>query len=308
LTLTMMVDFALVQPVPQPTSMDRLDAANALLGASQCAVLETVHEQEEEEDEPVIARRPRSGSVGLDELAALAAGMEHTSSVSLSCSSDEDSEAMPPPPPRRGRPRSCSNPEGMEKWGDRRDFVLPSAILEEELAEASALAKAHQERFKSSLPIKKRGFELEEYGTSPDSVASPIMLSATAKANEDAYLDEEDVEPEELLRRARSRLLEDLSEGSLKGEKGVLTLPHSLSKYKEVSLTALFLFAGNSQTSFVANASHFTFRLTTRMDALVSILLPREPLLLLDSRANEDGACGTKRFDTAAGRILQIAA
>ena len=57
------------------------------------------------------------------------------------------------------------------------------------------------------------------------------------------------MEPEELLRRARSRLLEDLSEGSSSngpggnngsgpnGYKGgsVLILPHSLSKYKEVS-------------------------------------------------------------------------
>jgi len=54
-------------------------------------------------------------------------------------------------------------------------------------------------------------------------------------------VDESALEPEELLRRARSRLLEDLSEGSgggngLNGEKGgsVLILPHSLSKYKEV--------------------------------------------------------------------------
>ncbi|KAL7538929.1 hypothetical protein ACHAWF_006250 [Thalassiosira exigua] len=88
-------------------------------------------------------------------------------------SSDDDSEAMPPPPPRGpvgasttyranpcfsllhdsdvafhastaggggGRLRSASNPEGMEKWdlysrrNDRQHFVLPSSILEEELA------------------------------------------------------------------------------------------------------------------------------------------------------------------------------
>jgi hypothetical protein len=229
----MMVDSALVQPTaPEPSSMDRLDAAQALIGAFESkTALETVKEQPEED---VVARRPRSGSVGLDELAALAAGMEQTqtNSVSLSCSSDEDSEAMPPPP--RRRPRSSSNPEGMEKWGGRRDFfVLPSAILEEELAEASALAEAHKERCKAmSLPIKKRRI-FEEYGSSPDSVTSPIMLSVTEKADEDSYVDEEDMEPEELLRRARSRLLEDLSEGALKGEKGVLMLPHSLSKYKE---------------------------------------------------------------------------
>jgi len=65
---------------------------------------------------------------------------------------------------------------------------------------------------------------------------------------EEEDIDESLLEPEELLRRARSRLLEDLSEGSedgvnggaggggLNGEKGVLTLPHSLGKYKEVRM------------------------------------------------------------------------
>jgi hypothetical protein len=229
----MMVDSALVEPAPQqPSSMDRLDAAHALLGASESNPF--LAEPVEEQEEIVVNRRPRSGSVGLDELAELAAGMESqaTNSVSLSSSSDEDSEAMPPPPPRR-RPRASSNPEGMEKWCERRHFVLPSAILEEELAEASALAKAHQERFKSSIPIKNSLEGGEEFGTSPDSVAtSPIMLSAS-KDNNDSYLDDEDMEPEDLLKRARSRLLEDLSEGTLKGEKGALALPHSLSKYKE---------------------------------------------------------------------------
>jgi hypothetical protein len=51
--------------------------------------------------------------------------------------------------------------------------------------------------------------------------------------------DESKLEPEELLRRARSRLLEDLSEENADGEKGVLTLPHSLHKYQEVSLLEL---------------------------------------------------------------------
>lgn len=237
----MMVDSALVQPAPHPSSSDRLDAAHALLGASVSPppVMSEAAQGQQHEAAPVgVNRRSRSGSVGLDELAELAAGMEQqahrTNSVSQSSSSDEDSEAMPPPPPRR-RPRSSSNPEGMEKWGDRSHFVLPSAILEEELAEASALAKAHEERCKSSLPIKKRGreFEHNEFGTSPDSVMSPIMLS-TSKFDEDSsYEDEEELEPEELLKRARSRLLEDLSEGTLKGEKGILALPHSLSKYKE---------------------------------------------------------------------------
>jgi hypothetical protein len=128
----------------------------------------------------------------------------------------------------------------MEKWDsltkgpfNRKHFVLPSAILEEELAEASALAKAHEETYTSHLPLKKRGRTVEDdYGTSPNSVTSPIM--SAAKADDSPEEGVVEISPEELLKRARSRLLEDLSEGSLKGEKGVLTLPHSLSKYKEV--------------------------------------------------------------------------
>ena len=112
------------------------------------------------------------------------------------------------------------------------------------------------------------------FGTSPDSVSSdlnpPVSTSRSKKKNqsstttpltsssrkvnntenltsnighvEQEEIDESLLEPEELLRRARSRLLEDLSEGSeaaisggLNGEKSVLALPHSLGKYKEVS-------------------------------------------------------------------------
>ena len=71
----MMVDSALVQLAPrEPSSMDRLDAAHALLGASELEPL--VVEPAEEQQEVVVNRRPRSGSVGLDELAELAAGMD----------------------------------------------------------------------------------------------------------------------------------------------------------------------------------------------------------------------------------------
>jgi hypothetical protein len=119
------------------------------------------------------------------------------------------------------------------------------------------------------------------FGTSPDSVSSDISPpastsskskkkterpSSTASSSSSSSAnnhnsnnagvvetiideDEEDIdvsllEPEELLRRARSRLLEDLSEGGedgvnggvggLNGDKSVLSLPHSLAKYKEV--------------------------------------------------------------------------
>lgn len=250
----MMVDSALVS-ILKPSSTDRYDATETLLGVrpKDIARLETVHETTDmmEDEEVVVARRPRSGSVGLDELAALAATMDSGSSSrasysamsSPSSSSDEDSIAMPPPP--RRRPRSASNPEGMEKWdsfsSNRSHFILPSAILEEELAEASALAKVHEEErsnssYCSSLPLKKRGRSMEDpYGRSPDSVTSPIMSATKADSSPDESSEEANATPDELLRKSRSRLLEDLSEGSLKGEKGVLTLPHALAKYKEVS-------------------------------------------------------------------------
>lgn len=138
------------------------------------------------------------------------------SAVSSSSSSSSDEDSMPPPPPRRGttRRRSVSNPEGMEKWvpkeKGRLRFVLPASILEEELAEASAAMRAKEERMSSEAD---------------DDIE---------KASDETEVPEEDLSHEELLRRARSRLLEDLSEVNLSGEKGILTLPHSLAKYKEV--------------------------------------------------------------------------
>jgi hypothetical protein len=124
-------------------------------------------------------RRPRSDSAGLDALAALAEREQRasthrplpaflmpgggsctpvsSSSSASSSQSDEkpdDAETMPPPPQRAqlGRQRSVSNPEGMEKWdsllnshtrSNRRHFLLPSTILEEELAEANEAVKRH---------------------------------------------------------------------------------------------------------------------------------------------------------------------
>jgi len=140
----------------------------------------------------------------------------------VSSSSSSDDETMPPPPPRRGitRRRSVSNPEGMEKWAprdhDRLRFVLPSSILEEELAEASAAMKAMQELDDEA--------DLDE--------ASPKEEEEDEEEEEEE--DEANMSQDELLRRARSRLLEDLSEVNLNGEKGLLTLPHTLDKYKEV--------------------------------------------------------------------------
>jgi len=249
----------------QKHSSDQLDAARALLDVFPSVTESTVDSGSN--FHPVV-KEPNSSSdwefrgtahkkIGaLDALAVLASRAQDMQPISrpahslsgfnsVSSSSDDDSEAMPPPPPRR-RPRSVSNPEGMEKWdslnprrNDRLHFVLPSSILEEELAEASAAAERQKEGSARKLPIKKRGGKAADpFGTSPNSVTSPIMDSIKEEEEEPATpeieIDEADMDPEELLRRARSRLLEDLSEGSLNGEKGVLTLPHSLNKYKEV--------------------------------------------------------------------------
>jgi hypothetical protein len=181
----------------------------------------------------------RSLGRGLDALAALAsteqAKIQHhqtpfsflVQSCGFSSSSDDDSEAMPPPPPR-GRRRSASNPEGMEKWDSlcrnhsgRHHFVLPASILEEELAEATLAIRERAERKNSE----------DYYDVSPDSVTD---AERDTRAGGKSEKDDSNLTPDELLRRARSRLLEDLSEGAMNGEKGDLILPHSLEKYKEV--------------------------------------------------------------------------
>jgi hypothetical protein len=185
----------------------------------------------------------RSLAQGLDALAALASSEQAkiqnpaelfpflVQSCGFSSSSDDDSEAMPPPPPR-GRRRSASNPEGMEKWDSlcrnqsgRHHFVLPASILEEELAEATLAIRERAER---------KNIE-DYYDVSPDSVTD---AERDTRAGEKSEKDDSNLTPDELLRRARSRLLEDLSEGAMNGEKGDLILPHSLAKYKEVRFTA----------------------------------------------------------------------
>jgi hypothetical protein len=117
----------------------------------------------------------------------------------------------------------------MEKWAPR-DYssrsssqrfhlVLPASILEEELAEANAAMKAKEETMTKGGLSSYR----ENHHDDDDD-----------EEEEHEEQGEEDLDHDELLRRARSRLLEDLSQGNLNGDKGVLTLPHSLAKYKEV--------------------------------------------------------------------------
>lgn len=280
----------------------------------------------------------------LDALAALASDRatlsEDSSTITphLTSSSASDEEcnttSMPPPPPRQplytlqdesrllrelpalpshsiGRLRSASNPEGMEKWdsigrrNDRRHFVLPSSILEEELASTRKVLGESGEG--GSLSSFVSGFQFTNYsyydqgkvqeftmltpekgeavnystvvttrkkrqikqpmrfedsnvvlGSKSVEDCEQIKLPAkkvwkkktkspefqlpgdNAVRDAEEEVDESMLEPEELLRRARSRLLEDLSEENGDGEKGDLTLPHSLSKYKEVSIEGQF--------------------------------------------------------------------
>jgi hypothetical protein len=105
-------------------------------------------------------------------------------------------------------------------------------------------------------------------------------------------------------------LLEDLSEGSLNGEKGVLTLPHSLSKYKEVNTncnrTLLLLFEKWCSQTISNDWLPFFCRYTTRMVASASTLLLSEQPLLLVSIASDHVGYGTKRYDTIVARISLI--
>ena len=230
---------AAVVPIP---SLNGLDALAALASKEQASL---------KEHEAPLQLWLNNGAT-----AATAQPIVSTSPATSS-DNDEDSDAMPPPPPRaRGRRRSVSNPEGMEKWApynrsSRKHFVLPASILEEELAEASAAMEAHERNENNdiissnsgSLPLKKRGTSWgheEDYSEGSGSESADPHFSGngnTCKAPISGLMsadEQANLTPEELLKRARSRLLEDLSEGNINGEKGVITLPHSLAKYKEV--------------------------------------------------------------------------
>ena len=237
-TLEMAASRALLSATPDESGQDR----------SSVDLAEADSEQALLEDFPVIQRRPRSDSAGLDALANLAS-LEQSKEVGArpqvhflvsnedmeEASSEEEQDSddlgdMPPPPPRRRR-RSASNPEGMDKWdphesrvAGRRHFVLPASILEEELAEVSEAMKKQNAQRKSDTKSSKRGGGSRE---------SKNQLLANDQRDDD--VDEASLTPDELLRRARSRLLEDLSY-NLNGDKGEMTLPHTLEKYQDVSI------------------------------------------------------------------------
>jgi len=233
-------------------------------------------------------------------------------------SSDDDSEIMPPPPPRTTvtrRRRSVSNPEGMDKWGlpptidynkntetqamRRLRLVLPVSILEEEMAEANAAVIAKEKSTASASALAasllSQKNKMERLNTTQGSSHLPLV--------EEDDEDEEDLDHDELLRRARSRLLEDLSQSNLSGEKGVLILPHSLGKYKEVrnniQLCRMVLLCMS------ANIMHY-IRFITKMGVLEFIHQLNERQLLLDFKANGRVGSGIKRFDITVGKTLPI--
>mmetsp|Transcript_26279 Transcript_26279/g.26708 ORF Transcript_26279/g.26708 Transcript_26279/m.26708 type:complete len:528 (+) Transcript_26279:137-1720(+) len=161
----------------------------------------------------------------------------------VTSSSDDDSEIMPPPPPRTlpicsdsnnnnrkmSRRRSVSNPEGMDKWGTKRlRLVLPACIIEEEIAEANAAIMIAQKE--KSIAETVGESSSPSFIPNNNDESNNESLPTPVVDDEEEYLDHD-----QLLRRARSRLLEDLSQSSIvSGEKGGLTYPHSLKKYKEV--------------------------------------------------------------------------
>jgi hypothetical protein len=164
-----------------------------------------------------------------------------TSASSSSEDEEEKDDSIMPPPRRR---RAASNPEGMEKWdsllqgrhSSRRHFVLPESILEEELAEASAAVRERELQRSSSTEEAPEEQDAEAEAAEDMAGTEEEEESDETKAapEEEEEVDESMLTPDELLRKARSRLLEDLSEGSIHGEKGEVLLPHALGKYKQV--------------------------------------------------------------------------
>mmetsp|Transcript_25606 Transcript_25606/g.53474 ORF Transcript_25606/g.53474 Transcript_25606/m.53474 type:complete len:607 (+) Transcript_25606:183-2003(+) len=121
-------------------------------------------------------------------------------------------------------------------------FAPKSTATKSKAAKSSGSNKSSNGNHPSPSPASRKKSTARSTTMPPPSDIISSQSPPPDEEDEDE-VDESTLEPEELLRRARSRLLEDLSEGSgggggngLNGEKGgsVLILPHSLSKYKEV--------------------------------------------------------------------------
>ena len=265
-------------------SSDALDALAALASATS-----EVRNASVDEDDDAYHEEERRDTLS-PLIASRSPSPEQTKSSSSNMSSSSRPRAM------MGRLRSVSNPEGMEKWdsmgshgpSNRRHFVLPTSILEEELAAAQMAVdrglgrryRAYSGQFSDDPHHHPYADDEPDYmdaaplRISPDGLAEATMeetdeyeedeeeegsgdeeeeTSGDENANGDEEdEDEEQVEedeeedtsnltPDELLRRARARLLEDVSTanggpaGTSVASRGVLPLPHSLGKYKNVS-------------------------------------------------------------------------
>jgi hypothetical protein len=118
----------------------------------------------------------------------------------------------------------------------RRHFVLPESILEEELKEAQNAIREREKMAAERMQRESDDEKDEEVSEGEEEEELHKHEEAGEVEEEEVEVDESTLTPEELLRKARSRLLEDLSEGSINGEKGELMLPHTLRKYKNVSM------------------------------------------------------------------------
>jgi len=157
--------------------------------------------------------------VGLDALAVLCS--------SAACIEEDPGREDEITPVRRQR--SCSNPEGMEKWEAMSriryrecSYTPPPSILEEDEEGDSDMTEVANSL---SLLAKDR--------ITPDLFQSQTVGGTSTKPI--AVTPDEIVEdPAELLRRARSKLLEDMHECSSHSKGASLILPHSLTKYREL--------------------------------------------------------------------------
>ena len=163
-------------------------------------------------DHATRVRRPRSGSEGLDFLAAWAERERHALLLQHAEHHSMDDAAaaaatVAMPPPFARRPRSVSNPEDMMLM--QTTTSLSSSSSCDSTWDARSLGTRNH--------YSRRGLVLPETILEEELAAVTTQVSATTT----------------LLQNARARLLEDISE-ECTGEKGELVLPHALTKYKEV--------------------------------------------------------------------------
>lgn len=240
---------------PSAASMDRLDAAHALLGCGST----TPSKAETSKSENFISPKHKSNETqsklslpnfrwgmggGLDALAILA------SSAAVVDNNSEDSSAMDQDessfPTRRVRSASC--PEGMERWDafgrnsrHHLHFSTPTILEDSEKeAETSEINSnsSSSSSFGSSYENRGRAISIDE---ADNSVALSIC-------NFSQRYEEETLDPCELLRRARVRVLEDIAECA--EEKGTIQLPHLLKKYKEVRKRLLSMSCCNNYSKY----------------------------------------------------------